>query len=42
MMHNRAAFAVKIPQSNQVTGMIEWFQKNGHKHAKTDPLNLQK
>jgi 2-oxoglutarate dehydrogenase complex dehydrogenase (E1) component-like enzyme len=34
--------AAKIPHSNNLQGMIEWYQRNGHRHAQTDPLDLQK
>ena len=37
-----ANFGVKVPQSNNLTGMIEWYQRNGHHFAQTDPLQLQK
>jgi 2-oxoglutarate dehydrogenase complex dehydrogenase (E1) component-like enzyme len=37
-----ASFGVKVPQSNNLTGMIEWYQRNGHHFAQTDPLQLQK
>ena len=31
----------KIPMSNNLVGMIEWFRRNGYKLAKTDPLEMQ-
>ena len=31
----------KIPKSNNLVGMIEWFRRNGYKMAKTDPLEMQ-
>ena len=36
-----AAFSAKIPQNHNLQGMIEWYQRNGHKFATTDPLGLQ-
>lgn len=42
LLQGRMGFSARIPQSNNVTGMIQWYQQNGHKHAQTDPLELQK
>ena len=42
MQTRTAGFAAKIPNSNNLSGMIQWYQQNGHKHANTDPLALQK
>ena len=36
-----SASKAKIPKSNNLIGMIEWYRRNGHKMAKTDPLQLQ-
>ena len=37
-----APFSVSIPRNHNLQGMIEWYQRNGHKHAQTDPLGLKK
>jgi 2-oxoglutarate dehydrogenase complex dehydrogenase (E1) component-like enzyme len=36
-----SASKAKIPKNNNLIGMIEWYRRNGHKMAKTDPLQLQ-
>lgn len=41
MMFSTAFTGVKIPYNSNLQGMIEWYQKNGHTLAQTDPLGLK-